>query len=118
MFSSYFVISLLFILIIIDGSAGTILKSSGREYNQRSYLPTNISLAQYSANSKIQCVAECARLISTCNIAIFNPLITSTCSLYGESLTIANIVFASQAVTVDFARDFYIGGKKNFEILF
>lgn len=105
-----------FILAMIGESVATILETTIRQHNQTRYSSTNLSVTQYDINSKILCAAQCARLISTCNIAVFNPLAIPSCSLYGESLMIANLVLDSKATTFHFGRNIISHGKNKAKI--
>jgi hypothetical protein len=99
-----FVIFWVFSYTTICGS-DTLLQLISQQYNQMSYLPIKSSLAQFNINSKTHCIAQCARLVSTCNIIVFNPVISPNCALYGESLTIANLILSTDNTVVDFGRN-------------
>ncbi len=78
-----------------------------------SNLPTKSLLTQFNINSKTRCIAQCARLLSICNIAAFNPVSTPQWMLYSESLTIANLMPSTNATVVDFERNNSNESKKN-----
>ena len=82
-----------------------------RQYNQMSYTPVNSTLAQLSSYSKLRCAAHCARLTTTCNIALFNAVTSPRCILYSESLTAANLVSSSNSIVIDFKRNLTSAGK-------
>jgi hypothetical protein len=90
-----------------DGLQETI----ARQYNQMSYTPVSSILVQLNSYSKLCCVSQCARRTNTCNIALFNAAASPRCILYGESLTVANLVYSSNSIVVDFKRNVTSTGK-------
>lgn len=94
-------------------SSGTneIQQTTARQYNQMSYTPVNSALAQFNSYSKLRCIAQCARLTTTCNIALFNAVTSPRCILYSESFTAANLVSSSNYVVIDFKRNLTSAGK-------
>ncbi len=91
----------------------TLLKATGKQYNRMNYLPVQSLLAQYNVNSKQLCVGQCAQLSSTCNITVFNRISVPRCILYGESLTVANLVPSPNTIVVDFRHNNSITGRNN-----
>ena len=82
-----------------------------RQYNQMSYTPVNPALAQLNSYSKLRCVAHCARLVNTCNIALFNAATSPRCILYSEPVTAANLISSSNSIVIDFKRNLTSAGK-------
>lgn len=84
-----------------DSLSGTV----GRKYQYMSYLPIKSLLANYNILSEKLCIVQCAQLVATCNIAVFNSVISPNCALYGESLTITNLIPSINATVVNFGRN-------------
>ncbi len=91
--------------------SNTVLQTTGYQYSQMNYLPVQSALGQYNLNSKKLCVAQCARLSSTCNIAVFDSIAVPHCVLYSESLTMTNLVPSTNTIVVDFGRSNSNGGR-------
>ena len=69
------------------------------------YISIKSALTTLDSSSKLRCIAHCERLFSTCNLAVFNPIVTPRCILYGEVLRATNLIPYSGSIIIDFNRN-------------
>ncbi|UJR11857.1 hypothetical protein I4U23_016037 [Adineta vaga] len=89
---------------IIIPNLSLLEKVKGYEYNQMNYRSIGSSLAQFRTKSKILCIAQCARLSTTCNLVIFDRTTSLQCTLLGEIFTHANLFASVDSSVIDFER--------------
>lgn len=83
----------------------TLMSTTARQYQHMTYVPVKSLLSQYNMLSIKRCIAQCARLISTCNIVVFNSITSPNCLLYSESFTITNLISSVRSTVINFGRN-------------